>query len=61
MYTPIATQPTNAQAWLAAAAAVQGTVADDDHGGWYSELFAPSVTAGLMQRARASDLSRRRY
>jgi hypothetical protein len=26
-----------------------GTVADDDHGGWYSELFAPSVTAALMQ------------
>jgi len=24
-----------------------GTVADDDHGTWYRELFAPSVNAGL--------------
>ena len=26
-----------------------GTVADEDHGGWYREMFAPSVTAGLMR------------
>ena len=25
-----------------------GTVADEDHGIWYRELFAPSVTAGLV-------------
>lgn len=31
-----------------------GTVADDDHGTWYRELFAPSVTAGLL---RTSDLA----
>jgi hypothetical protein len=27
-----------------------GTVADEDHGRWYREMFAPSVTAGLMRR-----------
>lgn len=26
-----------------------GVVADEDHGGWYREMFAPSVTAGLMR------------
>lgn len=26
-----------------------GKVADEDHGGWYRELFAPSVAAGLMR------------
>lgn len=26
-----------------------GTVADEDHGEWYRELFAPSVTAGILQ------------
>ena len=26
-----------------------GAVADEDHGGWYREMFAPSVTAGLMR------------
>jgi len=31
-----------------------GQVADDDHGGWYRELFGPSVAAGLI---RASDLA----
>ena len=31
-----------------------GAVADADHGEWYRELFAPSVTAGLL---RASDLA----
>jgi len=31
-----------------------GAVADKDHGLWYRELFAPSVTAGLL---RASDLA----
>ena len=31
-----------------------GTVADEDHGDWYRELFAPSVTAGLL---KASDLA----
>jgi hypothetical protein len=28
-----------------------GLVADEDHGGWYRELFAPSVTAGLLKPA----------
>lgn len=28
-----------------------GVVADDDHGTWYRELFAPSVTAGLLKPA----------
>ena len=28
-----------------------GNVADDDHGTWYRELFAPSVTAGLLKPA----------
>jgi len=28
-----------------------GTVADNDHGRWYRELFAPSVTAGLLRPA----------
>jgi hypothetical protein len=28
-----------------------GTVADEDHGAWYRDMFAPSVTAGLMQAA----------
>jgi hypothetical protein len=28
-----------------------GQVADDDHGTWYRELFAPSVTAGLLKPA----------
>ncbi len=31
-----------------------GTVADEDHGDWYRELFAPSVTAGLL---RPTDLA----
>jgi len=31
-----------------------GTVADEDHGDWYRELFAPSVTEGLL---KASDLA----
>jgi len=28
-----------------------GAVADKDHGTWYRELFAPSVTAGLLRAA----------
>lgn len=28
-----------------------GAVADEDHGGWYREMFAPSVAAGLMRAA----------
>lgn len=28
-----------------------GTVADEDHGGWYRELFAPSVGAGIVRPA----------
>ena len=28
-----------------------GQVADEDHGTWYRELFAPSVTAGLLKPA----------
>lgn len=28
-----------------------GTVADDDHGAWYRELFGPGVTAGLVRPA----------
>jgi hypothetical protein len=28
-----------------------GTVADEDHGTWYREMFAPSVTAGLLKPA----------
>ena len=28
-----------------------GTVVDDDHGTWYRELFAPSITAGILQPA----------
>lgn len=31
-----------------------GEVADNDHGDWYRELFAPSVTAGIV---KASDLA----
>ncbi len=31
-----------------------GTVADEDHGDWYRELFAPSVAVGLL---KASDLA----
>lgn len=31
-----------------------GTVADEDHGTWYQEMFSPSVTAGLL---RAADLA----
>lgn len=31
-----------------------GTVADEDHATWYREMFAPSVTAGLL---KASDLA----
>ena len=31
-----------------------GVVVDEDHGAWYRELFAPSVTAGLL---RPSDLA----
>jgi hypothetical protein len=31
-----------------------GLVADEDHGTWYRELFAPSVSAGIL---KASDLS----
>ncbi len=26
-------------------------IVDDDHGNWYREMFAPSVTAGLIKRA----------
>ena len=28
-----------------------GAVADEDHGDWYREMFAPSVTAGLLRPA----------
>jgi hypothetical protein len=28
-----------------------GLVADEDHGSWYREMFAPSVTAGLLKPA----------
>jgi hypothetical protein len=28
-----------------------GLIADEDHGTWYRELFAPSVTAGLLKPA----------
>jgi fido (protein-threonine AMPylation protein) len=28
-----------------------GAVADEDHGTWYREMFAPSVTAGLLRTA----------
>jgi hypothetical protein len=28
-----------------------GTVADKDHGGWYRELFGPSVAAGILKPA----------
>ena len=28
-----------------------GTVADEDHGIWYQEMFSPSVTAGLLRPA----------
>ncbi|RWD59748.1 MAG: Fic family protein [Mesorhizobium sp.] len=28
-----------------------GRVVDEDHGGWYRELFAPSVTAGIVKPA----------
>jgi hypothetical protein len=31
-----------------------GMIADNDHGDWYRELFAPSVAAGLL---KASDLA----
>jgi len=31
-----------------------GAVADEDHGAWYREMFAPSVSAGLL---RAADLA----
>jgi len=31
------------------AGANPGQVADDDHGAWYSELFAPGVTAGIIR------------
>ncbi len=31
-----------------------GQVVDDDHAGWYRELFAPSVTSGIL---KASDLA----
>jgi DNA-binding MarR family transcriptional regulator len=31
-----------------------GTVADDNHGDWYRELFAPSVTSGIL---KPSDLA----
>ncbi len=31
-----------------------GTVAEENHGAWYREMFAPSVTAGLL---RAADLA----
>jgi hypothetical protein len=31
-----------------------GAVADDDHPAWYREMFAPSVTAGLL---KPSDLA----
>ncbi len=35
-----------------------GHVADEDHSAWYRELFAPSVTAGIL---RPSDLAGYRY
>ena len=28
-----------------------GSVADEDHGTWYREMFGPSVTAGLLKPA----------
>ncbi|MGD8778619.1 MAG: hypothetical protein PVH88_06605 [Ignavibacteria bacterium] len=28
-----------------------GKIADADHGDWYREMFAPSVTAGLLKRS----------
>jgi hypothetical protein len=28
-----------------------GTVAEEDHGNWFREMFAPSVTAGLLRTA----------
>ena len=28
-----------------------GAVAEEDHGAWYREMFAPSVTAGLLRPA----------
>jgi hypothetical protein len=28
-----------------------GTVAEEDHSGWYREMFAPSVSAGLLRSA----------
>ncbi|MGN6511410.1 MAG: Fic family protein [Chitinophaga sp.] len=28
-----------------------GTIADNEHGDWYRELFAPSITAGLLKPA----------
>jgi hypothetical protein len=31
-----------------------GLVADEDHGEWYREMFAPSVTAGLLKLADLS-------
>ena len=34
-----------------------GQVADDDHGTWYRELFAPSVTTGLLRAFRPRRLS----
>jgi hypothetical protein len=35
-----------------------GAVAEEDHGAWYREMFAPSVTAGLL---RAADLAGYRH
>lgn len=31
-----------------------GKVADDDHGDWYRELFAPSVTSGILKPSHLS-------
>ena len=31
-----------------------GTIVDDDHRTWYRELFAPSITAGILQPADLS-------
>jgi hypothetical protein len=35
-----------------------GTVCDDDHGGWYREMFGPSVTAGLLRTAELAGYRR---
>jgi len=33
-----------------------GAAADDDHGEWYRQLFAPSVTAGLLRQSDLADI-----